>query len=224
MSRKRLIKNTQSRLRPKVKLVSSKTENQKNYIHGIVDNDIIFCSGPAGSGKSFIAAGMASQYLYQDDIEKIIITRPLVCTGKDIGSLPGELQEKINPYLVPMRENLKYFLGLMYYNEFYQQGQICFEPLEMMRGMTFHNCCMILDEAQNCTFEQIKMFITRMGKNSKVIINGDINQTDLTRGRSGLENCINKLREVEGIAVCELNHDDIQRNDLIAKVLRALET
>ena len=220
MARKR---QRDPKLNPKVKTVASKTENQKNYIRGIIENNIIFCSGPAGSGKSYIAAGIACEHLYRGDIEKVIITRPLVCTGKDIGSLPGELQEKINPYLVPMRENLKHFLGSWNYNKYYSEGRIAFEPLEMMRGRTFHETYMILDEAQNCTFDQIKMFITRMGQGSKVLINGDIKQTDLTRGRSGLESCIHKLRNIDGVAICELDHSDIQRNDLIAKVLRVLE-
>jgi phosphate starvation-inducible PhoH-like protein len=223
MARKKQVKR-ESHLKPKAKIVTSKTENQKNYIRGIIENNIVFCSGPAGSGKSYIAAGMASNHLYRGDIERVIVTRPLVCTGKEIGALPGELQEKINPYLVPMRENLKHFLGALNYNELYQQGKISFEPLEMMRGMTFHDTYMILDEAQNCTYEQIKMFITRMGHNSKVLINGDVNQTDLTRGKSGLESCMKRLKNIEGIAICELTHADIQRNDLIAKVLRALET
>jgi phosphate starvation-inducible PhoH-like protein len=209
---------------PKVKIVTAKTENQKDYIRGIVENNIIFCSGPAGSGKSFISAGIASDHLHKGSIEKIIITRPLVCTGKDIGSLPGELQEKINPYLVPMRENLKHFLGAWNYNKYYNEGRIVFEPLEMMRGRTFHDTYMILDEAQNCTFDQIKMFVTRMGQNSKVLINGDIKQTDLTRNRSGLESCMHKLNNIEGVSICELDHSDIQRNDLIAKVLRVLES
>tara|TARA_R100000008_G_C3518425_1_gene132656 strand:- start:93 stop:755 length:663 start_codon:yes stop_codon:yes gene_type:complete len=209
---------------PKVKIVTAKTENQKDYIRGIVENNIIFCSGPAGSGKSFISAGIASDHLHKGNIEKIIITRPLVCTGKDIGSLPGELQEKINPYLVPMRENLKHFLGAWNYNKYYNEGRIVFEPLEMMRGRTFHDTYMILDEAQNCTFDQIKMFVTRMGQNSKVLINGDIKQTDLTRNRSGLESCMHKLNNIEGVSICELDHSDIQRNDLIAKVLRVLES
>ena len=217
-------KQNPNKLTPKVKTVTAKTENQKNYIRGIVENNIIFCSGPAGSGKSFIAAGIASDHLHKGTIEKIIITRPLVCTGKDIGSLPGELQEKINPYLVPMKENLKHFLGAWNYNKYYSEGKILFEPLEMMRGRTFHDTYMILDEAQNCTFDQIKMFVTRMGQDSKVLINGDIKQTDLNRGRSGLESCMHKLSNIEGVSVCELTHGDIQRNDLIARVLRVLET
>ena len=208
--------------RPKVQKLEAKTPNQKEYIRSIIENDIVFCSGPSGSGKSFIAAGIAAEHLHRADIEQIIITRPLVCTGKDIGSLPGELGEKIAPYLLPMKENLKFFLGRSYYGHYDNDGQILYKPLEIMRGSTFHNAYMILDEAQNCTVEQIKMFITRMGKNSKVLINGDINQDDL-RGRRGLDYCISKLSGVTGVGICELGYEDIQRNDIIGRVLTALE-
>ena len=148
----------------------AKTENQKDYIRSIIDNHITFCTGPSGTGKSFIAAGIAAEHLQKDKIESIIVTRPLVCTGKDIGSLPGEINEKIKPYLAPMEENLKFFLGRDKFGLYFNYKRIRFEPLETMRGATFHNAYMILDEAQNCTLEQIKMFITRMGENSKVII------------------------------------------------------
>tara|TARA_Y100001963_G_scaffold45011_2_gene63370 strand:+ start:19089 stop:19751 length:663 start_codon:yes stop_codon:yes gene_type:complete len=208
--------------RPKVKHVEAQTDNQKEYIRAIIENDIIFCSGPSGSGKSFIAAGIAAEHLHRGDVEQIIITRPLVCTGKDIGSLPGELGEKIAPYLLPMKENLKFFLGQSFYGYYDNEGQIHYKPLEIMRGSTFHNSYMILDEAQNCTVDQIKMFITRMGKNSKVLINGDINQNDL-RGRSGLDFCMSRLSNVERVGVCELGYEDIQRNDIIGRVLSALE-
>jgi phosphate starvation-inducible PhoH-like protein len=208
--------------KPKVKHVEAKTENQKEYIRSIIENDIVFCSGPSGSGKSYIAAGIAAEHLHRGDVEQIIITRPLVCTGKDIGSLPGELGEKIAPYLLPMKENLKFFLGRGYYGHYENEGLIQYKPLEIMRGSTFHNTYMILDEAQNCTTDQIKMFITRMGKDSKVLINGDVNQDDL-RGRSGLDFCIGKLKGIDGVGVCELTYEDIQRNDIIGKVLTALE-
>lgn len=208
--------------KPKVQHVEAKTENQKDYIRSIIENDIIFCSGPSGSGKSFVAAGIAAEHLHRKQIEQIIITRPLVCTGKEIGSLPGELGDKIAPYLLPMKENLKFFLGQSFYGYYDNEGQIHYKPLEIMRGSTFHNAYMILDEAQNCTSEQIKMFITRMGKNSKVLINGDINQDDL-RGRSGLDFCMSRLSDVEGVGICELGYEDIQRNDIIGRVLNALE-
>ena len=128
----------------KIKTLEAKTDNQRDYIRSIVENDIIFCSGPAGSGKSFIAAGIAAQHLHHSKIEQIIVTRPLVCTGKDIGSLPGEMGEKIAPYLLPMKENLKHFLGQAYYGLYSNEGQIQYKPLEVMRGSTFHNSYMIL--------------------------------------------------------------------------------
>ena len=209
--------------KPKIQHLEAKTENQKEYVRSIIENDIVFCSGPSGSGKSFVAAGIAAEHLHRKNIEQIIITRPLVCTGKDIGSLPGELGEKIAPYLLPMKENLKFFLGQGYYGFYENEGQIHYKPLEIMRGSTFHNSYMILDEAQNCTVEQIKMFITRMCQNSKVLINGDINQDDL-RGRSGLDYCISKLENIKGVGICELGYEDIQRNDIIGHVLQALET
>ena len=202
--------------------LEAKTINQKKYIRSIIENDIILCTGPSGSGKSFIATGLAASHLHKGFVEQIIVTRPLVCTGKDIGSLPGELGDKIAPYLLPMKENLKYFLTQAYYGYYSNGGSIQYKPLEVMRGATFHNSYMILDEAQNCTVEQIKMFITRMGNNSKVLINGDINQDDL-KGRSGLNYCINKLKNIEGVGICQLGYEDIQRNGILGQVLNALE-
>lgn len=205
-----------------VKTVTAQTDNQKEYIRSIVENEITFCCGPAGSGKSFVVAGISASHLHRDQTSRIIVTRPLVCTGKDIGALPGELHEKIAPYLTPMQENLKFFLGQSYYGYYNNEGKIRYEPLEVMRGATFHDSYMILDEAQNCTFEQIKMFITRMGSNSKIIINGDVDQTDI-KGRSGLELCMDRLEGVAGVGVCELDYSDIQRNGILGRVLEALE-
>lgn len=223
------LENNNSRLRKKKKdkekeknTLVAKTENQKTYIRSIIENDVTFCTGPSGTGKSFIVAGVASEHLLRDKIETIIVTRPLVCTGKDIGSLPGELNEKIKPYLQPMEENLKYFLGRDHFGLYYNTRRIRFEPLETMRGSTFHNAYMILDEAQNCTIEQIKMFITRMGENSKVIINGDSNQTDLYN-KSGLVTCIEKLNDLHGVGICRLGYNDIQRNGILGAILNALE-
>lgn len=216
-------KNKKSKQEPKQNVLVAKTENQKDYIRSIIENDIIFCTGPSGTGKSFIAAGVAAEHLLKDKIDTIIVTRPLVCTGKDIGSLPGELGEKIKPYLQPMEENLKYFLGRDKFGLYYNTRRIRFEPLETMRGSTFHNSYMILDEAQNCTLEQIKMFITRMGENSKVMINGDTKQTDLYRG-NGLLECIDKLMDIHGIGMCRLGYEDIQRNGILGAVLHALES
>ena len=206
----------------KIKTVEAKTDNQKEYIKSIIENDVIFCSGPSGCGKSFIAAGISAEHLHRGDIDKVIITRPLVCAGKDIGSLPGELLDKIAPYLMPMQENFRHFLGQAYYGHYYNDGKISYQPLEVMRGSTFHNCYMILDEAQNCTFEQIKMFITRMGENSRVLINGDTNQTDI-KNNSGLSRCIQKLEGINGVSICNLTYSDIQRNGILGDILTALE-
>ena len=216
-------KKRQEKKKPKQNHLEAKTENQKNYIRSIVENDVVFCTGPSGSGKSFIPAGLAAQKLLKDEIDTVIVTRPLVCTGRDIGSLPGELNEKIKPYLQPMEENLKYFLGRDKFGYYYNQRRIRFEPLETMRGSTFHDSFMILDEAQNCTNEQIKMFITRMGNHSKVIINGDNKQTDIFK-YSGLDFCLERLSDVPGAGICKLEYHDIQRNGIIGAILYALES
>lgn len=215
-------RHNENKPQSKITPLEAKTSNQKEYIRSIIENEIIFCTGPAGCGKSFIAAGIAAQELHSGQIQQVIISRPLVCTGKDIGSLPGEMGEKIAPYLLPMKENLKHFLGQAYYGHYYNEGQIQYRPLEVMRGSTFHDSYMILDEAQNCTEEQIKMFVSRMGQNSKVLVNGDVDQDDL-RGKSGLSFCINKLQGINGIAICKLSYEDIQRNGIIGRFLQALE-
>lgn len=222
MTKRKVKQQRENEITQKVKIVEGKTENQNNYIRSIIENQVIFCSGPSGCGKSYIAAGLASEHLHRGIVEQVIITRPIVCTGKEIGALPGDLGEKINPYLMPMQENFRFFLGQAFYGMYVMERKIRYEPLEIMRGSTFHNAYMILDEAQNCTFDQIKMFITRMGENSKVLINGDIKQTDL-KGRSGLWPCIEKLRNVDGIAVVTLDRSDIQRNGMIGRILNALE-
>ena len=206
----------------KVKYLRAKTQNQKNYILSIVENDITFCFGPSGTGKSFVAAGITAEHLNHQKTSQIIVTRPLVCAGKNLGSVPGEIEDKVKPYLKPMEENLKFFLGNKRFNRLLCEDIIKFEPLELMRGANFHDSYMILDEAQNCTLDQIKMFITRIGENSKVIINGDIKQTDLKDG-SGLKICIEKLDGSDGVGICEFTHSDIQRNSIIRSILMALE-
>tara|TARA_Y100000766_G_scaffold266956_1_gene261709 strand:+ start:484 stop:1167 length:684 start_codon:yes stop_codon:yes gene_type:complete len=216
-------KKRQEKKACKPNALEAKTENQKKYIRSIVENDVVFCTGPSGSGKSFIAAGIAAHKLLKDEIDTIIVTRPLVCTGRDLGSLPGELNDKIKPYLQPMEENLRYFLGRDKFGMYFNQRRIRFEPLETMRGSTFHDSYMILDEAQNCTLEQIKMFVTRMGKHSKALINGDNKQTDIFRD-SGLDFCIERLSNVEGVGISKLEYHDIQRNGIIGAVLYALES
>jgi len=203
-------------------LVEAKTENHKDYMVSIINNPITICVGPAGSGKSYISSGLFANFLHEGSYDKIIATRPLVCSGKEVGSLPGELNEKIAPYLKPIEEHIKNFLGRANYGLYFNDGKIKYEPLELMRGATYDYSCMILDEAQNCTLDQLKMFITRMGKNSKIVINGDINQTDL-KSKSGLSILINKLAKIKGVGICYLTYDDIQRNGIIGQILQALE-
>lgn len=213
-------KNVETKKFPKT--LTAKTINQKNYIRSIVENDITFCFGPSGTGKTFLSAGVSSEHLIHNKTSQIVVTRPLVCAGKSLGSVPGEVEDKVKPYLKPMEENLRFFLGSERLKKYIDQEIIRFEPLELMRGASFHNAYMILDEAQNCTLEQIKMFITRIGQNSKVIINGDVKQTDL-KGGSGLKICVDRLMNIEGVGVCEFNNSDIQRNSIIKSILVALE-
>ena len=216
-------KRDQRKKPEKVKSLVAKTENQKEYIRSVIENPVTICIGPAGTGKSFVAAGICAEHLHRKQTDQVIITRPIVCAGKDIGSLPGELSDKIQPYLLPMEENLKFFLGQSQYGHYKNKQQIRFEPLETMRGATFHNAYMILDEAQNCTLDQIKMFLTRMGEGSKAIINGDVKQTDI-HSMSGLQTCVDKLAAIEGVGAITLTYEDIQRHGIIGKILTALES
>lgn len=208
----------------KFRSVEAKTNNQKDYIISISENDVVFCTGPSGSGKSYIAAGIASEHLFYNKINRVVIARPLVATGKEIGHLPGEIMDKIAPYLMPMQEHFRHFLG-KYYGEYVNDvpPRIEYRPVEMMRGSTFDNTYMILDEAQNCTFEQIKMFVTRIGKGSKVLVNGDVKQTDLS-ARSGLNRFIELVDGIEGVGVTRMSNRDIQRHDIIGRILRAVES
>tara|TARA_R110002020_G_scaffold188926_1_gene387787 strand:+ start:4246 stop:4908 length:663 start_codon:yes stop_codon:yes gene_type:complete len=207
---------TRKRLKPK-------TENQEDYIRCISEDDITFCSGPAGSGKTAVAVGLACEYFLDNRVEKIIITRPVVESGRGLGFLPGSLTEKIAPYLVPVVEEIKLYLGKETWNSARSTNSIEMCPLEYMRGRNFHNTFMILDEAQNATYEQIKMFLTRIGMGSKAVINGDISQTDLnTVSEGGLDSCMDKLEDVEGVSICELTSDDIVRNRIISRILEKL--
>jgi len=205
------------------KILKPKSKNQAIYIKSMMDNDVTFCSGPAGSGKTALAVGLASQFLLDGTVEKIIITRPVVESGRGLGFLPGTLTEKILPYLIPIIEEMKLYLGSDTFNLSKSQNIIEMCPLEYMRGRNFHNAFMILDEAQNATFEQIKMFLTRIGMGSKAVINGDLTQTDLndyTEG--GLNECMTKLEAIDGVAICRLFGSDIVRNKIIADILAAL--
>ena len=178
--------------------------------------------GDRQTGKTAVAVGLACDYLLDKRVEKIIVTRPVIESGRGLGFLPGTFEEKIHPYLVPVLEEMQYRLNTNRVQAYREEGKIEVVPLEYMRGRNFHNCFMILDEAQNATFEQIKMFITRIGKDSKAVINGDLRQSDLGKQQGGLHTCMEKLVEVSGVGVCELDYSDIVRSDIVSKILMRL--
>ena len=206
--------------RTRRKQLRPKSDNQTEYIRAMVESDVTICSGPAGSGKTSVAVGLACQHILEEKVEKIIITRPVVESGRGLGFLPGTFQEKIYPYLIPIIEEMKMYLLSTEHKKFMAANVIEVVPLEYMRGRNFHNCFMILDEAQNATLEQIKMFITRIGRGSKAIINGDTTQTDLPYNHGGgLSHCMDKLDGIEGVGIVRLNESDIVRNKLISKII-----
>jgi len=208
---------------PRRKNLRPKTDNQADYIRAMADSDVTLCVGPAGTGKTAVAVGLACEYILDKKVKKIVITRPVVEAGKGLGFLPGTFAEKIHPYLVPVLEEMNLYLLPDKVNSLRSMNLIEICPLEYMRGRNFHNSFMILDEAQNCTREQIKMFMTRIGWDSKAVINGDIDQSDLPMSlRGGLAECLDKLEGVEGVGVCKLTSDDIIRNDVIARILSKL--
>jgi phosphate starvation-inducible PhoH-like protein len=210
--------------------VKGKTEGQDNYIDAIDNSLITFSIGMAGTGKSYIALGLAVEMIEDGEVDSIIVARPTVETShKGLGHLPGDIDEKLSPYVLPAVEHLKYFLGKDRYGSLYHEGKIKFEALEYMRGRTFNKSFIILEEAQNCTFEQLVMFVTRIGANSKMVINGDIAQNDLRTGHEKpyLAQMIDKIKrtglENEGFAVIELTEADVIRNPIIPKFLKAME-
>ena len=206
------------------KTLRAKTRNQSTYIKCMEHSDITICDGPAGSGKTAVAVGLACQYLESGRVNKIVITRPIVESGKGLGYLPGNFQEKVHPYLIPILEEMNLYLSREKVEKYQDNGIIEICPLEYMRGRNFHQSFMILDEAQNATHEQMKMFATRMGRQSKCVINGDIDQSDLPNSRRGaLERWLETLSDIDGVSVVELDFSDIIRNDIIAKILSVLE-
>ena len=220
MARSKKSRNYNSQNRKKL---LPKTNNQTDYIRTISESEVTICVGPAGSGKTAVAVGLACEYILSGKVKKIIITRPVVEAGKGLGFLPGTFDEKIHPYLVPVLEEMHLYLGKDMVKSLKEKTLIEVCPLEYMRGRNFHNSFMILDEAQNCTYEQIKMFLTRIGRSSKAVLNGDLDQSDLPmRLRGALENCVNKLDGVEGVGISELDESDIIRNDVISKILSRL--
>ncbi len=206
------------------KPVKCKTVGQKRYVDSIKRNAVVFGIGPAGTGKTYLAVCLAVQAMKQKQVDKIILTRPAVEAGEKLGFLPGDLQTKVDPYLRPLYDALQEMLGLETYTKLMERGSIEIAPLAYMRGRTLSNAFIILDEAQNSTREQMKMFLTRLGDGSKMVITGDVTQIDLPDGKkSGLEHAASVLDGVEGIGIIRLNDKDVVRNPLVMRIVRAYE-
>lgn len=205
-------------------VIRAKTFKQKQYIKAIQNHDITFGIGPAGTGKTFLAAVLAVKALLSDQCERIILTRPAVEAGEKLGFLPGDLQEKVNPFLRPLYDALYEFIDAEKIPDLIERGKIEVAPLAYMRGRTLANAFVIVDEAQNTTPAQLKMVLTRLGFGSKMVVTGDITQTDLPHKQdSGLIVSRRILRNVEGIAVCELTQADVVRHPLVQKIVAAYE-
>ena len=205
------------------KQIKCKTVGQKVYVDAIKKNNVVFGVGPAGTGKTYLAVCMAVSAFKSKMVEKIILTRPAVEAGEKLGFLPGDLQEKVDPYLRPLYDALQEMMGLETYAKLMERGVIEVAPLAYMRGRTLSNAFIILDEAQNTTKEQMKMFLTRMGEGSKVVVTGDVTQIDLDGKQSGLVHATNILQDVEGVAVCQLTAKDVVRHPLVMRIVRAYE-
>lgn len=206
------------------KSIKPKTLGQKRYVDGIKNNDVVFGIGPAGTGKTYLAMAMAVNAFKNKEVNRIILTRPAVEAGESLGFLPGDLQEKVDPYLRPIYDALFDILGAEAYLKLMEKNLIEVAPLAYMRGRTLDSAYVILDEAQNTTNEQMKMFLTRLGFGSKAIITGDITQIDLSKGRtSGLVTVSKILSNVEGIDFVYLSKYDIVRHPLVQKIIEAYE-
>lgn len=206
------------------KPIRAKTLGQKRYIDNINNNDIVFGIGPAGTGKTYLAMAAAVRAFKAKEVNRIILTRPAVEAGENLGFLPGDLQNKVDPYLRPLYDALFEILGHDTYNNLFEKGLIEVAPLAYMRGRTLDSAFVILDEAQNTTNEQMKMFLTRLGYGSKAIVTGDVTQIDLPSGKqSGLKTVLKILAGVKGIGITYLNKNDIVRHALVQRIIDAYE-
>ena len=204
--------------------IRPKTAGQRTYVEAIRTHDIAFGIGPAGTGKTYLAMAMAVASLKARQVQRIILTRPAVEAGEKLGFLPGDLQDKVDPYLRPLYDALFDILGLEQVERLSERAVLEIAPLAYMRGRTLDDSFIILDEAQNTTPEQMKMFLTRMGFGSKAVITGDVTQVDLPRGQfSGLAEAANLLRDIEGIAFVLLDDRDVVRHELVQKIIKAYE-
>lgn len=207
------------------KPIKCKTVGQKKYVDLMKKKTITFGVGPAGTGKTYLAVAIAVNEFKAKKVEKIILTRPAVEAGEKLGFLPGDLQEKVNPYLRPLYDALQEMFGSETFAKMMERGSIEIAPLAYMRGRTLSNAYVILDEAQNTTKEQIKMFLTRLGENSKMVITGDLTQIDLPKGlTSGLKHAVKILKDIDDIGIIKLNERDVVRHPLVQKIVKAYET
>ena len=204
------------------KPIIPRSENQQKLVDAFHKNDMVFAIGPAGSGKTYTAIALAVRALKNKEIKKIILSRPAVEAGEKLGFLPGDLQSKVDPYLRPLYDALFDMLGAETYQKYLERGNIEVAPLAYMRGRTLDDSFIILDEAQNTSREQMKMFLTRMGFGSKVVITGDVTQIDLPTDKvSGLKEAMKVLRDVEGVAICRLTKEDVVRHVMVQRIIEA---
>ena len=216
------IHNLDQLIRTPKKTVIARSKKQSDYIKALSDNDITIALGPAGTGKSFLAVSVAMTMLFEKKVEKVILSRPAVEAGEKLGFLPGDMKEKVDPYLRPLYDALYDLFGFEKINKKIETGEIEIAPLAFMRGRTLKNSFAILDEAQNATLTQIKMFLTRIGENSKIVVNGDPSQIDLiNKSQSGLikaKKILSKIKEIKSI---EFDHKDVVRHPLVTKIIQA---
>ena len=204
--------------------VKPKTLGQKEYIASVLKNTVTIGVGPAGTGKTYLAVAAAVQAFREKQVNRIILTRPAVEAGERLGFLPGDLQSKVDPYLRPLYDALFDMLGAETYQKYLERGNIEVAPLAYMRGRTLDDSFIILDEAQNTSREQMKMFLTRLGFGSKIVITGDVTQIDLPDGKpSGLREAMRVLNKVEGIGICELTNADVVRHVMVQRIVKAYE-
>ena len=209
---------------PSGRAVKPRTLGQRLYVDSLKQSELVICCGPAGTGKTFLGVAMAVKALKSREVSRIILTRPAIEAGERLGFLPGDIEEKVNPYMRPIYDALSALLGQEMFERYYDKGVIEVSPLAFMRGRNLDDCFVLLDEAQNTTPEQMKMFLTRLGVNCMACVCGDFTQIDLPKGvENGLKDAINVLNGVERIKIVSLNDTDIVRNSLVARIVRAYE-
>ena len=222
-SKKSLKNNDANNLKYKNYVINVSSDSQKNFVNEINKNDLVFSIGAAGSGKTFLAIAAALHFYELGLVKKIVLVRPAVEAGESLGYLPGDLYQKIDPYLRPMYDALNTIMDTHILNKMIEQNIIEVAPLAYMRGRTLNNSFIVLDEAQNATKEQMKMFLTRLGKNSKAVITGDVTQIDLPNAFSGLVHVLPLINKISEISICKFTNTDVMRHPIVKKIIKAYE-